>query len=63
MEYRYGMKARGFGPGCQPKEGLQGRDESYNGSRFKGDLYNDILIYNRPLTESECKEYDLVSIQ
>lgn len=52
MEYRYGMRLRGFSIGCQPKEGLDHAEDGI------GRYYN-ILVYNRRLTEKELEEYEL----
>ena len=52
MEYRYGMRLRGFSPGCQPKEGLVGREDG-------GMKYHDIVVYSRPLTDRELTDYEL----
>ena len=52
MEYRYGMRLRGFSPGCQPKAGLIGCEDG-------GKKYHDILVYKRPLTAKELEEYEL----
>ena len=49
----YGMKHRGFSPGCQPKDGLVRREDDATGQYF------DVLIYNRELSESEIKNYEL----
>lgn len=51
--YAYGMRLRGFSPGCQPKDGLVARKDS---DRKK---YWDILAYNRRLTKKEESDYDL----
>lgn len=52
MEFRYGMRLRGFSPGCQPMKGLLRRED--------GDKrYYDILVYNRPLTDTELRDYEL----
>lgn len=51
--YLYGMKNRGFSPGCQPKEGFL--DAEYDPM----DDYLNILVYLRPLTEQEIREYEL----
>lgn len=56
MEYRYGMRLRGFSIGCQPMIGLIRREDDITGR------YYDILVYNRPLTESEISEYELDSL-
>lgn len=52
-EYRYGMRLRGFSIGCQPMDGFIGRidDESRR--------YYDIIVYNRPLSSEEIKNYEL----
>lgn len=52
-EYRYGMRLRGFSPGCQPMRGLLRTEEDPLGD------YWDILVYDRELTESEAKSYEL----
>ena len=54
--YKYGMRLRGFSAGCQPMNGLQGRQDPENGLQKK---YYDILLYNRPLTAEELKAYEL----
>lgn len=52
-EYVYGMRLRGFSPGCQPMEGLlEWRDAT-------GTKYYDLLVYNRKLTDKECRDYEL----
>ena len=53
MCYIYGMRLRGFSPGCQPKEGFVARKDS------EDKKYWDILLYDRPLTEQEESAYDL----
>ena len=53
VEYRYGMRLRGFSPGCQPKEGFVERQDDESGK------YHDILIYDRPLTDKELADYEL----
>jgi hypothetical protein len=50
--YVYGMRLRGFSPGCQPMDGLYAVME---GSR----KYHSILIYRRELTDEEIKDYEL----
>lgn len=52
-EYYYGMKLRGFSPGCQPREGLL-RREYPNQSEW-----HDVLVYDRKLTKEEVKDYEL----
>ena len=54
-EYRYGMRLRGFAPLCQPK-GVAAREDDLSGR------YHDILVYNRRLTEKECRDYELDEI-
>ena len=51
MEYRYGMRLRGFSPGCQPMKGLLRREDDKR--------YYDILIYERPLMDKELRDYEL----
>ena len=53
MEYRYGMRLRGYAPLCQPKEGLLRREDDTTGK------YHDILVYNRKLTQDEIRNYEL----
>lgn len=53
MNYRYGMRLRGFAPMCQPKEGFVERQDDPTGR------YYDILVYNRELTEKELRDYEL----
>lgn len=55
--YYYGMRLRGFSPGCQPKNGLVERVDDTTGK------YWDVLVYDRPLTEKEMSAYDLDYIQ
>lgn len=57
-EYKYGMRLRGFAPGCQPMDGLVEAQEG----RCMGDSrrrYHNILLYNRKLTEDEIRDYEL----
>lgn len=56
MNYKYGMKLRGFSIGCQPMEGLQKREDDTTGR------YYDILVYERELTEKEIAQYELEKI-
>ena len=51
--YGYGMRLRGFSPGCQPMDGFFGRTDS------KCDDYYDVLWYTRELTDDECRHYSL----
>ena len=52
-KYVYGMRNRGFSPGAQPKEGLVDAETD------PFDEYWNILVYNRRLTDKECKDYEL----
>lgn len=56
MKFLYGMRLRGFSIGCQPMNGLIGREERPD---IDTNLYYDIIAYDRELTEEECKEYEL----
>lgn len=51
--YSYGMRLRGFSPGCQPKEGFVERRDDISG------LYYDVLVYDRKLTDKEVNDYEL----
>jgi len=51
--FKYGMRIRGFSMGCQPMDGLLWREDD---PTMK---YWDILVYDRRLTEAECKHYSL----
>ena len=63
--YLYGMRLRGFSPGCQPMEGLVGcwddPREEYQVLRdlLEADQYHDVLIYDRELSRGELLYYDL----
>lgn len=50
--YVYGMRLRGYSPGCQPMDGLEAVME---GNR----KYLNILIYRRELTDEEVRDYEL----
>ena len=52
----YGMRLRGFSPGAQPQAGLIGVVDKLDDG-FQG--YYDILLYNRPLTAEEIRDYEL----
>lgn len=54
--YTYGMRLRGFAPGCQPLDGLIESNEDPSGK------YHSILTYNRELTPEELTEYELDDI-
>ena len=53
MQYRYGMRLRGFSPGCQPMKNLVSREDDMSGR------YYDILVYSKPLTDAEMSAYVL----
>jgi len=55
-EYRYGMRLRGYAPMCQPK-GVIRREDDPTGK------YWDIIVYDRELSESETRSYDLDKIK
>lgn len=57
MKYTYGMRLRGFSPGCQPMNGLVERRDDTTGK------YYDILEYNRKLTEKEIRDYELDELE
>ena len=49
--YKYGMRFRGYSPGCQPMDGLVGtRDDGH---------YHTVLFYDRKLSEKEIIDYEL----
>lgn len=49
----YGMRLRGFSPGCQPMKGLIERRDDPTGR------YYDILVYAERLTDEEVAAYEL----
>lgn len=51
--YLYGMRLRGFSPGCQPMEGLVEQRDDPAGR------YHDLLVYDHELTRGELLYYDL----
>ena len=53
MKHFYGMRLRGFSPGCQPKEGFSERKDDPDGK------YYDIIVYDRELTGKELSDYEL----
>ena len=58
-EYWYGMRHRGFSPGCQPKDGLvRCATRELCGTEL-ANRYFDILIYSRQLTRTELRQYEL----
>jgi hypothetical protein len=53
VRYVYGMRARGFSPGAQPKEGfIERMDDPLKG-------YYDLIVYNRELDGTEIYKYEL----
>lgn len=54
--YAYGMRCRGFSPGCQPMKGL------VEWKPGNVDYWN-VLLYNRKLSESELDNYELDFIE
>ncbi len=61
--YYYGMRLRGFSPGCQPKEGCLGNLPPKRLDLFGWDKYHDVLMYNRPLTNTELEDFELDFLQ
>lgn len=53
MTYVYGMRLRGFAPGCQPLDGLIETNDDPQGR------YHTILKYNRQLSDDEITQYEL----
>lgn len=53
IEHKYGMRLRGFSPGCQPMRGFIRREDDPAGQ------YYDVLVYNRYLTKKEEQDYEL----
>lgn len=51
--YVYGMRLRGFSPGCQPKDGFMERRDDNSG------LYYDVIVYDRKLSQQELLDYEL----
>lgn len=56
QKYRYGMRVRGRGFGCQPRDFLEFENDATN-------KYLDIVIYDRKLTDKEIQEYSLVKLE
>lgn len=64
--YFYGMRLRGFAPGCQPMDGLKSEFITFEMLELfeahKDSLkrhYYDILTYDRQLTDTQIAEYEL----
>ncbi len=51
--YDYGMRLRGFSPGCQPMKELLLVGDDPNGR------YHDILSYARKLSDDDVTNYEL----
>ena len=51
--YKYGMRLRGFSPGCQPTSGFITREAPLEKK------YYDVLVYDRALSEDELVNYEL----
>jgi len=51
--FLYGMRLRGFSPGCQPMKGLVLASEDKSGK------YYDILSYARKLSDEDVRNYEL----
>lgn len=51
--YSYGMRLRGFSPGCQPMKGLLLAAEDTTGN------YYNLLLYDRQLSKEEVRYYEL----
>lgn len=60
MRYFYGMRLRGFSPGCQPSDGfLEVVDEHDFVGLKRSSGYWDLIVYNRKLSDDELGEYEL----
>ncbi len=51
--YKYGMRLRGFSPGCQPMKNLAGWTDTNCGK------YHSLLWYREKLTKDDEKSYEL----
>ena len=56
MSYYYGMRLRGYAPGCQPMDGLVKRIDD------KTNVFYDILEYDRELAEDEADLYSFTPL-
>lgn len=54
-EFSYGMRLRGYSPGCQPKGVLRREDDTTG-------RYHDIIVYDRQLSADEIRDYELEEI-
>lgn len=57
--YEYGMRLRGFAPGCQPMEGLVSAHYVEYPRGYGKRKYWSVLTYDRKLTEKEMQDYEL----
>lgn len=55
--YKYGMRLRPYGIGCQPKEGFLWREDPECGSQ-----YHDVIVYRNPLPDEVIEHYSLSPI-
>jgi hypothetical protein len=51
--YKYGMRARGFAPWCQPMKAIIMAEKDESGK------YHNILFYSEPLTQRQLEEFEL----
>jgi len=58
MKYKYGMKHRPFGIGCQPR----GVASVVDCNKAETSYYN-IIVYNRELTDQEINSFELIKIK
>lgn len=62
MKYLYGLRLRGFSPGCQPRDGFVEVADSWftkEYSQKRGVNYHDTLIYSRKLKDDELEKYEM----
>ena len=52
QEYLYGMRLRGCSLGAQPSGVIDRRDDPSG-------KYHDIIVYDHPLSEKKCEDYEL----
>lgn len=57
--YFYGMKFRGFSPGCQPMDGLIDRYDHDDLPFSPAGNFRDILAYDHRLSYFDEEEYEL----
>ena len=57
VRFIYGMRLRGFAPGCQPMDGFIERIDDPKG------WYHDLIVYNRELSTEEICTYELDYIE